>query len=171
MYQISYTVDQVIVALADFIRPFVPDLTPIVRSQVNRVPMPPDVTVVLTELLQVDIETPTSTYNYIDELNISNPKRIDIQIDFYGDKSADYCAAVKTVFRSEYSVNNFPPGIAPLYCGDGIQSPLITAEQQWESRWTLTATLQYNPEISVTQQFADNLSIDQFVDVEVEYPN
>jgi hypothetical protein len=134
------------------------------------VPLPPNPCVVLTELLQVDIETPSSSYNLIDAQTMTNPKRIDIQVDFYGANSGDYCAAVKTVFRSTYTTLQFPDGIYPLYCADGIQSPLITAEQQWESRWTLTVSLQYNPSVSVPQQFFDVAQVNEFVDVEVEYP-
>ena len=166
----SIIIDQVIVALGSFLQPFLPTGGKIVRAQVNRVPMPSSPCIVLTELLSVDIETPTTTYDYVSSSTITNPKKIDIQIDFYGESAGDYCAAVKTIYRSEYAVNQFPPEIVPLYCSDGIQSPLITAEQQWQSRWTLTATLQYNPGVSVSQQFAGALSTNLFVDVEVEYP-
>ena len=46
---------------------------------------------------------------------------------------------------------------AAFYCSDGMQSPLVTGEQQWEGRWTLTASLQYNPVVTVPQDFADVL--------------
>jgi hypothetical protein len=167
-YVSSITVDQVIVALANFLQPFV-NPSEIIRAQTNRVPMPPDPCVVLTELLQVDIETPQSIYNTVDAVNFVNPKKIDIQIDFYGDGSGDRCAAIKTVFRTAYAADQFPDGIKPLFCSDGIQSPLITGEQQWESRWTLTATLQYNPETSVPQEFANELTTNLLVDVDATY--
>ncbi len=168
MYTSSITVDQVVKALADFIQPFV-DGAEIVRAQVNRVPMPTDPCVVLTELLQVDLETPTASYDGATLTSISTPKRIDIQIDFYGDFAGDYCNAIKTVFRTIYACDQFGPEIAPLYCSDGIQAPLITAEQQWQQRWTLTASLQYNGAVTAPQQFADELSTDQIIDVDVEY--
>lgn len=159
MYGVSITVDGVIDALADFLQPFC-DGAEIVRAQVNRVPMPGTPCVVLTELLQKDIETPILSYLPDDnQADVLGPAQIDVQVDFYGPNAGDQCKAVKGVFRSIYSASAFPDGIKPLFCSDGIQSPLITGEQQWESRWMLTASLQYNPVVSVPQQFADELAV------------
>lgn len=157
MYTASIAVDDVIDALADFIQPFC-GASEIVRAQVNRVPMPSGECVVLTELFEVDLEYSTVSYNSVDSLaNVKGPTRIEIQIDFYGPNAGDYCKAVKNVFRSIYIEGKFPDGVKPLYCTDGIQSPLITGEQQWQSRWTVTAALQYNPVVAVPQEFADVL--------------
>lgn len=160
-YTVSLTVDQVIKALAGFVEPFVGAST-IVRGQINRVPQPQSPCVVLTELLQVDLETPVASY--IDpyptpggRAEYAGPKRIDIQIDFYGDDAGDYCAAVKGVYRTSYATEQFPDGIKPLYCTDGMQMPLVTGEQQYLGRWTLTASLQYNPVVAVPQEFAEEL--------------
>lgn len=158
-YAVSITVDTVIDALADFIQPFAAG-SEIIRAQVNRVPMPPDPCIVLTELLEVDLETPLKAQSLAGlQADITGPARIDIQIDFYGPAAGDQCKAVKGIFRSEYAPAQFPDGIKPLYCSDGIQSPLITGEQQWESRWTLTASLQYNPIVSLPQQSANALAV------------
>jgi hypothetical protein len=46
-----------------------------------------------------------------------------------------------------------------LYCSDGHQMPLTTGEQQYETRWTLTASLQYNPTVSIPQQSANTLAV------------
>lgn len=158
-FAVSISIDNVIDALAAFLTPFAPG-TEIIRAQVNRVPMPPDPCIVLTELLEVDLETPIQAQSNDGlQADITGPARIDIQIDFYGTSAGDQCKAVKNVFRSEYSPAQFPDGIKPLYCSDGIQSPLITGEQQWESRWTLTASLQYNPIVSLPQQSAKALAV------------
>ena len=158
-YVASIAVDAVIAALGAFIQPFVPGGT-IVRGQGNRVPQPEDPCVILMEISQVDIETPIDVFDpENNQVNIAGPKQIGIQIDFYGVASGDYCAAVKTVYRSPYAPAQFPDGIKPLFCSDGQQSPLITGEEQYESRWTLTANLQYNPVVSVPQDSADELEL------------
>lgn len=158
-YVVSIAVDAVIAALGAFIQPFVGSAQ-IVRAQTNRVPMPPDPFVELTEILQLDIETPIATTSFANsQVSILGPKRIDIQVDFYGPSAGDQCAAVKGVYRTEYAVAQFPDGIAPLYCSDGHQGPLISGEQQYESRWTLTASLQYNPLVYVPAQFAIAASV------------
>lgn len=155
MYTASITVDQVIDALADFLAPFVPGAS-VVRAQVNRVAMPPNPCVILTEMLQVDLSVPATDYQPDDDTaTVYGPSRIDVQIDFYGAQAGEFCKTVKTAFRSHWGFEHFPANIKPLYTSDGMQSPLTTGEQQYESRWTLTASLQYNPTVTVPQEFAD----------------
>lgn len=162
-YVSSIPVDEVIDVLGDFITPFVGS-SQIVRAQVNRVAMPLDPVVVLTELLQVDLGVPFIDYQPIDgQLTMHGPSRFDIQADFYGPNAGEYCKAVKTALKTGYAFDNFPDNIKPLDVSDGIQAPLTTGEEQYESRWTLTISLQYNPLITVPQQFADEGSVNLFV--------
>jgi hypothetical protein len=159
MYTPSLTVDNVIDALGAFIDPFVSP-APVVRAQVNRVPMPEGDCVVLTELFQGDLSIPHETYQPDDDTaEIRNSTSIDIQIDFYGSEAGEWCNVVKNVFRSQWGWDHFPAGIKPLFTSEGMQWPLTTGEQQYESRWTLTAHLQYNPFVTVPQQFADVLTV------------
>lgn len=162
-YVVDIAVDAVIGALGKFLQPFVGN-APIVRGQNNRTPMPRGAFVELTELLQVDLETPI-VKDAPASASITGPKRIDIQIDFYGPAAGDQCAAVKGIYRSAYAVAQFPAGIAPLYCSDGHQAPLINAEQQYEGRWTLTASLQYNPTVSIPSQSANILAVNILEDL------
>lgn len=159
LYIASITVDQVIDALRAFILPITAPAQ-VVRGQVNRVSLPANPCVVLTEILQTDLSVPATDYQPTDDTaTIEGPTKIDIQIDFYGQQAGEFCKAVKTAFRSQWGFDQFPAGIKPLYTSDGMQSPLITGEQQYESRWTLTASLQYNPVITVPQQFADDAQV------------
>jgi hypothetical protein len=162
-YIASIAVDDVADALIAFLTPFV---TPsvIVRAQGNRVSPPQGPFVLLTELRTVDIETPIVT-NSNPVVSIEGRKRIDWQIDFYGPLSGDQCSAITSVFRTGYTVAQFPANISPLYLSDGIQSPLITGEEQYESRWTITASLQYDPIITVPAQFATALRIKNLEDI------
>ncbi len=176
MYTSSITVDQVIDALADFLAPFVPGAS-VVRAQVNRVAMPPNPCVILTEMLQVDLSVPATEYQpptapvpAIGTATIYGPTRIDVQIDFYGAQAGEFCKTVKTAFRSHWGFAHFPANIKPLYTSDGIQSPLTTGEQQYESRWTLTASLQYNPIVTVPQDFADVLVPNKVLPADVVAP-
>ena len=154
-YTSSITVDQVIDALKAFLAPFMPGAQ-IVRAQVNRVALPSNPCAVLTELLQVDLSVPATDYQPLaNTATIYGPSRIDVQIDFYGAQAGEFCKTVKTAFRSHWGFAHFPVNIRPLYTSDGVQSPLLTGEQQYESRWTLTASMQYNPTVTVPQEFAD----------------
>lgn len=165
MYTSSITVDQVIDALAAFLAPFMPGAQ-IVRGQVNRVALPSNPCAVLTEILQVDLSVPHTDYQPpvdpdVDDgtATVYGPSRIDVQIDFYGAQAGEFCKTVKTAFRSHWGFAHFPAGIKPLYTSDGMQNPLLTGEQQYESRWTLTASMQYNPTVTVPQDFADELAV------------
>ena len=164
MYTSSITVDQVIDALAAFLAPFMPGAQ-IVRGQVNRVALPSNPCAVLTEILQVDLSVPHTEYQPpVDPApadgtaTIYGPSRIDVQIDFYGEQASEFCKTVKTAFRSQWGFAHFPANIKPLYTSDGIQAPLVTGEQQYERRWTLTASLQYNPIVTVPQEFAEEIT-------------
>ena len=171
-YVPSILIDAVIEALASFIAPFVGDNPEspqfVLRAQQNRVPMPLTGFVELRELFEMDLETPTVVNNGAADVlqaAIATPTRFDVQIDFYGPSAGDWCKAVKAVFRTDYAVSQFPDGMAPLYCSDGTQAPLITGEAQYENRWILTATLQYNPVVSVPQQSATSLKTSIFEDL------
>jgi hypothetical protein len=168
LYVPSIAIDSVIEALGAFIQPFV-GTTQIIRAQVNRVAMPPGAFVELTEIASTDLEVPRQWYDETNsQRDIIGPKRIMIQADFYGESSGDWCAAVKTVWRTAYAVAQFPAGIAPLYCDDGHEMPLVTGEEQYLRRWALTCSLQYNPIVIVPQQAADTLKMNIVQGADVE---
>lgn len=165
----SIIIDAVIDALATYLTPFVAG-APIIRGQVNRVAMPQGAFVELTEILTVDLSVPYAGYDTVlGTAILHGPARIDVQVDFYGAAAGDYCKAAKTAFRTGWGFDAFPADIKPLYMSDGTQSPLITAEQQYESRWTLTASMQYNPTVTLPQEFADTLDV-TLVNIERAYP-
>lgn len=165
-YLIDISVDAVIEALGAFIQPFMPTGAQIVRGQEDRVAMPADGFVLLTEVLKLDLETATVTGNKPNaQAQIMSPKRIDVQLDFFGPAAGDQIAAVKAVYRTSYAVSRFPAGIAPLYCTDERQTSLTNDQQQYENRWTLTASLQYNPSVYIPKQFATALKLNTFVDI------
>jgi hypothetical protein len=167
MYTSSISVDTVMDALAEFLTPFVPG-GDIVRAQVNRVALPSNPCCVLTELLQTDLSIPHTEYQPDDDTaTIDGSKQINVQIDFYGTQSGEFCATAKSAFRSTWGFDHFPMNVKPLYTADAIQSPLTTGEQQYESRWTLDVYMQYNPIVTVPQQFADEASVSGFVDVDL----
>lgn len=165
-YVASIALDSVFDALGAFIQPFV-GAAQVIRAQVNRVAMPVGSFVELTEIASSDLEVPRSTYDGVHfQSDIIGPKRLMIQADFYGASAGDWCAAVKTVWRTSYATAQFPAGIAPLYCDDGQEAPLITGEEQYERRWALTMSLQYNPIVVVPLQSADSLEMNILDDVD-----
>lgn len=167
------SVDAAIAGLADFLQPLMPPGTTIVRAQANRVPQPPAPCIVLTELLQVQLETTSATYRGGDaQTDYLQPKRLDVQMDFYDGDAASMCTIAQTLLRSNYATSSpaWPDGVKPLYCNEGLQSPLITGEQQYESRWTLTVSLQYNAPVTVSQDYFDVVGEVGVTPADVVYP-
>lgn len=159
-YLASLILDDAIDALADFLQPFAA-ASEIVRARVNRTPMPAGDCIVLTELLSVDLSVPYAeplAAPVLDHVTATGRQRLDVQVDFYGAAAGDQCRAVMNAFRTGWGFDSFPASVKPLYTSDGVQSPLVSGEQQWASRWTLTVSLQYNPVVSLPQQFADALA-------------
>lgn len=151
------TIDDVIDAIADFVQIFVGSAE-IVRAQVNRVPQPPTPCVVLTELRHTDVATPHVIYDGSSgHITIQARNRLTVQVDIYGPDSGDQCRAIAAAWRSEYPASVLPAWCAPLECGDCIQSPQITGEKQWGSRWMIDLSMQYNPTVTLPQDFAQEL--------------
>lgn len=163
----SIIVDDIFEAMVTFLSPIVGN-APVVRGNNNRVPLPDAPCVVITEVTQADLEVPYAIY---DDTNIKDvmhgPKRFDIQCDFYGNEAGDFCSMAKTAFRSAYGFNAFPDGIKPLYTNDGMQNPLTTGEQQYENRWMLTVSLQYNPTFTVPQVSADTITLNPITGADI----
>jgi hypothetical protein len=153
----SIAIDGVIDALAAYLAPFCIGAQ-VVRGQVNRVAMPPSPCVILTEILSVDLSTPVTATGST-TASITGPTQIDVQIDFYGASAGDYARAAKNAFRAGYGFEKFPATVKPLYMSDAHQHPLTTGEQQYESRWTATASMQYNPVVTLPQDYADAATI------------
>lgn len=158
----SLSLDQAIDALASFAELFMGGAKA-VRAQVNRVSMPSGDCAVLTEIMQVDLSVPYAAATSASAVTLAGPKRLDIQIDFYGASAAEWCNAFMTAFRTGYGFDQFIGGIRPLYCSDGVQAPLVSGEQQYVSRWTVTASLQYNATVSIPQQTASVVAVSQTI--------
>lgn len=144
----SITVDQVIDAVGNFIGLFT--TAPIIRGNVNRVPMPNGDFIVLTEVVSIPINKPIEVYGESTG-TLTEHTRIDVQMDFYGWDLGDKAKAIHGSFRTIWSVDNLPNWLSPLYCSDLRKAPIVDAEEQYEQRWTMTGTFQYNPDVIVPQ--------------------
>ena len=95
--------------------------------------------------------------------------KLTIQLDCYGPEASDWAAMLSELFRDDYACQILAPACQPLYCDDPQRMPIVDAEQQYEDRWTLAATVQYNPTTTPAQEFAQFAAVTT-IDVEEAYP-
>ena len=150
-------------AIRALIMSILPAGTEVVQGQDNLVSMPIGGFVTMTSGGQTRLGTNVISY----ASGTSNPggktllvpTQYAVQLDFYGPTSESWAAMTQAVFRDEYATDAMPVNIQPLYADDPTQMPLIDGEEQFEQRWKLTANVQYNPQISVSQNFGDTFPI------------
>ena len=144
---------------------------PVVRTQVNRVPMPTGDFIALTPKSATPLETNTDTYTATTK-TVERRTQYTIQIDCYGTLASDRAQTIATLLRDSYAADQFAASgydVTPLYAGDAQQMPLIDGEEQYEERWTFDAVLQVNPLITLPEETANTLTVG-IIPADVVYP-
>lgn len=161
--QISITDQDIFAALRVFLISIVPGATEVVQEQDNQVAMPLGGFVGMNNVGSKRLDTNVVTYAPGTEnpgtKSIQAATQYTMQLDFYGPAAGDWANTAQMLFRDEYATNLFPEDIQPLYADDPVQMPLIDGESQYEKRWRMNAVLQYNPVVTVAQDFATELAI------------
>jgi len=140
-------------AMRTFLQSFVPATVQVVQAQDNRVPMPKGGFITMNNTGMDRISFNIDNYeSALEGKTILTPTRYSMQLDFYGSLSQTWAMQTVALFRDEYATAIFPSNIQPLYADDPIQIPLVDGEAQYEQRWKLLASLQYNPILSTTHQ-------------------
>lgn len=159
--------------LFELLRAFVMSLIPgveVVQGLDNDVPMPKGEFILLTATMQKRLATNVSI---LDPVLSTRTVRMDteysIQVDCYGPNASDHATALAAMWRDPYACDMLAPDAAPLYATDPMQAPLVNGEADYEYRWLFTALIQFNPIITVPQQYADKLEL-ELVSVDVEFP-
>ena len=150
----------VFTAMRVFIQSFVPSTVQVVQAQDNRVPMPKDGFITMNNTGMDRLSFNIDNYqSVIQGKTVLTPTKYSMQLDFYGPSSQIWAVETMALFRDEYATQIFPSNIQPLYADDPIQIPLIDGEAQYEQRWKLVASLQYNPTLSTQQQSTQAVNI------------
>ena len=143
----------VFTAMRTFLQSFIPSTVQVVQAQDNRVPMPKGGFITMNNTGMDRISFNIDNYeSVLQGKTILTPTRYSMQLDFYGSLSQTWAMQTVALFRDEYATAIFPSNIQPLYADDPMQIPLVDGEAQYEQRWKLFASLQYNPILSTTHQ-------------------
>ena len=161
----SVTIDlidqDVFVSLVTFFKSFIPSGVEIIQAQENLVAMPKGGFIAMNNVGMDRLSFNVDTYNStLQQKFILTPTNYAMQLDFYGPDSQVWAFETQSLFRDEYATDLFPANIQPLYADNPVQIPLIDGEEQYEQRWKITASLQYNPILTTSQQSMLDVVVD-----------
>lgn len=182
---LSITQDDCLTVVRGLLLEILPEGVEVVKGQDNRVsePVSPNyvvMTALLLPRLRTNVDTYDDTYDPLDP-NPAAPGfkimqqgvELHLQLDVHGPASSDNSTIITTVWRDAFACEFFTASgfdMQPLYCDDPKQTAFINEGEQYEDRWTIGAHLQFNPVVTVGQQFAGNLGPVGLINVEATYP-
>jgi hypothetical protein len=171
---VSITETQVLTVLRSFILSLVSlDGDHVIRGLQNRVAMPAGDFIEITASLSGPLSTNVQTYAPDNSASLNKRStQLSVQIDCYGVSAMDNANMLSMMLRSDYACQKFAASgldMQPLYANDAHQMPFVTGEEQYMERWVFDAVLQFNPVVTVPQDFADSLEVG-LIDVDVVYP-
>lgn len=145
----------------------------VVQGFGNRVAMPVGPFVLMSNATKKRLGTNSQTWDETDPdpstYDYTQPQVLTMQLDCYGPASGEWSDILSTLLRSDVGCVGLAPVCQPLYADDPVRIPLTNAEAQYEDRWKVTLSLQYNPVVSTAQEFADTLAV-TVIEVDAEYP-
>lgn len=144
----------------------------VIQGLGNRATLPVGPFIAMTAILTKRLATNQDSYvdpvSSIGTRAVQQSMQVDVQLDFYGPKAGDWAVMATTLLRDDYGCDALAPVAAPLHADDAMQAPFVSGEEQYVSRWIVTASLAYNPVTTIPQQFADAAVVD-LINVDERY--
>jgi len=161
---ISVTESMLYDALHTFLKSLVS--CPVLQSQMNRTAMPKDDFILMTGLNAPALSTDKVTFipGQINPGNETHSRSTqwNVQLDCYGPSAADMAALIATTFKTDYAATALAAAdieIQPLYANDPRQMTIVNSENQYNPRWIVELAFQYNPVVTLPQDFAIGLTV------------
>ncbi|CAB3854692.1 LIC_12616 family protein [Achromobacter anxifer] len=171
--QISITESQLVEDLAAFFKTLVD--CEVVRGLPNQVPVPLRECIVITPMAALGLSVPVMAYAdpspAAGKRTMTQATQWSARVEGYGARALDLALTLSIALRSPYGcefLGNLGR-VQPLYAGELKQLPIESGESQSFERWSFDAVLQFNPSITVPQQFADQLHVG-LIEVDTTYP-
>jgi len=142
----------------------------VVKELSNRVPMPIGDFVNMQCVTKQNLTLPITSDGVLDTQTFTQPTDYGIQVDCYGPNSGDYSKIITTMWRTDFAFLFLKDyGIVPLWCDDAKEMHIVNSENQYEERWVSTFHLQYDPAVTLSQDFADSATVET-IDTTRVYP-
>lgn len=144
------------------IRGFLLGLFPGAEKQViqaiqNNEPLPHNA-VVMSILFSGNFDTAVVTPLPPTEAAIQNSVEVRMQLDFYGQNAEARSRVVNNLWRTNYACERLSV-CQPLYVQSYNRHPYVNDSNQYEDRWIIDVGLQYNPQVTVAQDFSDSAPV------------
>lgn len=125
----------------------------VIQSAQNNQPLPKDA-VVMQVLFVANLDTAVVSYLPPGDADIQNSVEVRFQIDFYGPLAEQRSRIVANLWRTYYGCERLTV-CQPLYIQSYNRHVYVNDSNQYEDRWIMDLGLQYNPQVTVAQDFTD----------------
>lgn len=114
--------------------------------------------VVMQILFQRNFDVAVETMLPPTEAAIQNSVEVRMQVDFYGVQAEARSRTVSNLWRSSFGCDGLK-ACQPLYLQSLNRSVYVNDSNQYEDRWIMDVALQYNPQVTVAQDFTDTAPV------------
>ena len=135
----------------------------VIQSIQNNQPLPANA-VVMHILFSTNLDQAVVTELPPTEADIQNSVDVRMQFDFYGSMAEQRSTVVYNLWRSPYACERLSV-CQPLYVKSHDRRPYVNDSNQYEDRWILDLALQYNPQVTVAQDFTDTAPLIDIIPV------
>ncbi|WP_313622838.1 LIC_12616 family protein [Achromobacter sp.] len=171
--QLSITEDQLVEDLVTFFTTLVD--CEVIRGRSDGMPSPQRECIVITPMVARGLSLPVSSYAdpspATGTLTMTQATQWTARVEACGARAHDLALILSIALRSQYGCEFLERlgRMQPLETGELGQLSLDGAENENFERWAFDAVLQFNPSITVPQQFADQLHVG-LIEVDTTYP-
>lgn len=131
----------------------------IIQAFQNNNPLPENA-IVMQALFERNLDE-TSTYYEpaLEQAHAQSSVDVRLQLSFYGADAEKRSRTVYTLWKSPYTTSRMT-ACQPLYATGRDRRPYINDSNQYEDRWIVDLSLQYNPSVTYAQDFAEDVNFD-----------
>lgn len=136
----------------------------IVQAAQNNQPLPNNA-VVMQVLFSGNFDIAVVTDRSVQgEQDIQNSVGMRMQLDFYGVDAEARSRAVNNLWKTQYTCDRLSV-CQPLYVQSYNRHVYVNDSNQYEDRWIMDLVLQYNPQVTVAQDFTSDAPVVNIIPV------
>lgn len=131
----------------------------VIQGYSNNVPLPNAPFILMNIIRESEMNTQINEWKPLDGLaDVTRSIEVAMQLDFYGVDSGRNVRVFSTLWRDYHACERLEV-CQPLYADEARYIPLTNEEQEFEARWSITASLTYNATVTHTQDFIESASV------------